>query len=317
MRGGTGRSANARRASCAPAPGSAATVTAIRSSWLNRCAIALAQRVRDGARLVSRRSSTRWAPSCRSRPSWPKSPADVIALAEARGDAAASRADEPYRRALSGIYARLAATHLALTGKPAPRPATLKGEAYPAPARACGTISRSSRARSGGGGGAARLGRCARAADPRGRDLRLPPRHARHAAEFSAVHERVVAELLKVAGVEADYAALDEAARVALLRRELANARPLSSPFATYSEETATELAIIREAAARPCEIWPGLHRQLYRLDGAIGVRPARGAICCSRRPACTGPATGAQGRDHGGAAVRDRSAIWRPRRAS
>ena len=32
------------------------------------------------------------------------------------------------------------------------------------------------------------------------------------------VHARVVAELLKVAGVEADYQALDESARVALLR---------------------------------------------------------------------------------------------------
>ncbi|MCB8835366.1 phosphoenolpyruvate carboxylase, partial [Escherichia coli] len=58
-----------------------------------------------------------------------------------------------------------------------------------------------------------------------------------------------VAELLKVAGVEADYAALDEAARVALLRRELANARPLSSRYADYSEETASELAIVAAAA--------------------------------------------------------------------
>ena len=35
----------------------------------------------------------------------------------------------------------------------------------------------------------------------------------------SAVHERVVAELLSVAGVEADYLGLDEGARTAMLRK--------------------------------------------------------------------------------------------------
>ena len=65
----------------------------------------------------------------------------------------------------------------------------------------------------------------------------------------SAVHERVVAELLKVAGVEGDYLALDEYARIALLRRELANNRPLGSRFSAYSEETASELAIVHAAA--------------------------------------------------------------------
>ncbi len=63
------------------------------------------------------------------------------------------------------------------------------------------------------------------------------------------VHERVVAELLRVAGAEADYSALGEAKRVALLRRELAGARPLASPYADYSEETRSELEIVRAAA--------------------------------------------------------------------
>jgi phosphoenolpyruvate carboxylase len=52
----------------------------------------------------------------------------------------------------------------------------------------------------------------------------------------SDVHARVVADLLKVAGVEPDYAQLDEQARVALLRRELASARLLASPFAQYTD---------------------------------------------------------------------------------
>src|SRR5690606_21117924 len=56
--------------------------------------------------------------------------------------------------------------------------------------------------------------------------------------QSSDVHERTLAELLARAGVTDDYAALDETARVALLRRELAHARPLTSPWLTYSEET-------------------------------------------------------------------------------
>ena len=65
----------------------------------------------------------------------------------------------------------------------------------------------------------------------------------------SAVHERVVGELLARAGVCDDYAALDEEARVSLLNRELATARPLASRFITYSDETAKELAIVAAAA--------------------------------------------------------------------
>jgi phosphoenolpyruvate carboxylase len=63
------------------------------------------------------------------------------------------------------------------------------------------------------------------------------------------VHARVVAELLKVAGVESDYDALEESARIELLRRELASERLLASPYATYSAETLSELCIVRAAA--------------------------------------------------------------------
>ena len=63
------------------------------------------------------------------------------------------------------------------------------------------------------------------------------------------VHERVLAELLARAGVEADYLGLDEGARAAVLLTELSHERPLRSPFAGYSEETARELAILDGAA--------------------------------------------------------------------
>ena len=171
----------------------------------------------------------------------------VQALAEASGDTAPSRADEPYRRALSGIYARLAATHLALTGKPAPRPGPLHGEPYPDPVTFRADLVTIARAMRGGGGALSSggaLGRLIRAVETFG--FHLATLDLR---QNSAVLERVVAELLKVSGVEADYLALGESERVSLLRHELSNARPLSSPFETYSDETHSELAIVRAAA--------------------------------------------------------------------
>src|SRR5690606_22933501 len=47
---------------------------------------------------------------------------EVRALAEASGDTYAGRRDEPCRRALVGIYSRLAATYTEITGQPPARP---------------------------------------------------------------------------------------------------------------------------------------------------------------------------------------------------
>ncbi|TPG15746.1 phosphoenolpyruvate carboxylase [Sphingomonas oligophenolica] len=170
----------------------------------------------------------------------------VVALAEASGDAAPTRADEPYRRALSGLYARLAATYLAITGKAPARGGHLVGEPYANPqafrrdlAALAHALSANSPLRSGGA-----LGRLIRSVETFGFHLATLDMR-----QNSAVHERVVAELLTVAGVEADYLSLDEAARVALLRRELASPRLLASRFTTYSDETTGELAILAAAA--------------------------------------------------------------------
>ncbi len=180
--------------------------------------------------------------------------AGVEALADASGDTAASRSDEPYRRALSGIYARLAATHLALTGKPAARPGHLTGEAYPDPQAFRADLVAIAHGLSTAGalktGGA--LGRLIRAVETFG--FHLATLDLR---QNSAVHERVVAELLKTAGVEDDYLSLDEDARVALLCRELAHARPLASRFTTYSEETDSELKIVLAAAEAHAKYGP------------------------------------------------------------
>ena len=58
----------------------------------------------------------------------------------------------------------------------------------------------------------------------------------------SAIHARVVAELLKSAGVADDYDKLNEDERCDLLLQELAHARLLASPFSSYSDETRREL---------------------------------------------------------------------------
>ena len=173
----------------------------------------------------------------------------VEALAAASGDTAPSRSDEPYRRALSGIYARLCATYAGIVGRAPPRPSALAGDAYAAPAdfrRDLVTIAAGLSA-SGEGqlGGIGALGRLIRAVEVFGFHLATLDMR-----QNSAVHERVLAELLAVAGVEGDYLSLGEEARVELLRRELATNRPLAAPWHKWSEETAGELAIVHAAAA-------------------------------------------------------------------
>jgi phosphoenolpyruvate carboxylase len=169
-------------------------------------------------------------------------------LAQRSGDLNAARSDEPYRRAITGIYARLAATYQKITGRTPPRPASVAGEPYTDAESLRADLSvleRSLRTESKVGqntGGA--LARLSRAVDTFG--FHLATLDLRQNAD---VHARVVAELLKVAGVSADYEALDEPQRIRLLRLELASERLLASPYAKYSQETVSELDIIRAAA--------------------------------------------------------------------
>jgi phosphoenolpyruvate carboxylase len=167
----------------------------------------------------------------------------VEALAERSGDASPARSDEPYRRALSGVYARLAVTYASIVGRAPPRPAALAAEAYRNPSEFADDLSAMADALGAEGGG--RLSRLRRSAETFG--FHLATLDLRQNAD---VHERVVAELLAMADVETDYLALDEAARVALLRRELESGRLLASPFAGYSDETRSELEIVHAAAA-------------------------------------------------------------------
>jgi phosphoenolpyruvate carboxylase len=174
---------------------------------------------------------------------------ELAALADASGDAGKARADEPYRRAIAGVYARLATNYRAVTGRDPPRRARFAGEAYASAEEFRGDLDVIQAALSadgdGGLGRGGAIGRLIRSVEVCG--FHLATLDLRQNAD---VHERVVAELLNGAGVEADYLKLGEDARVALLRRELSGKRLLTFPDAAYGAETESELAILRSAAA-------------------------------------------------------------------
>ena len=177
------------------------------------------------------------------------------ALAERSPDTSAHRLDEPYRRAVSGLYARLAATYRELLGTAPPRHAVASAEPYAAAAALAAdldTVHHSLVANGAAPLSRGRLRQLRRAAMVFG--FHLAPIDLRQNSE---VHERTVGELLARAGripsLEG-YGALSEEARIALLAEEIASPRPLYSPHIDYSEETQGELAIFfaaRELRAR------------------------------------------------------------------
>jgi phosphoenolpyruvate carboxylase len=171
---------------------------------------------------------------------------ELRALAERSPDTSPHRSGEPYRLAVSGIYARLTATAARLEVETTRPPV---GEAAPyASVREfkadLDVLDRSLIANNSGVIGRGRLRLLRRAVDCFGFHLaRLDMR------QNSAVHERTVAELLDAATPGMSYLALGEDARIALLSSELRNARPLTSSFVKYSDETLGELAVFHAAA--------------------------------------------------------------------
>ncbi len=168
---------------------------------------------------------------------------ELQALSDASPDTSLQRLDEPYRRALIGIYARLAATTESLDHARPVRAAVGVRTPYASAeefARDLEVVRASLVTHDVALLATGRLRRLGRAVDVFG--FHLAPVDLRQNAD---VHERVVAELLSVAGVCDDYLALDEAARVALLHEEIGGTRPLYASYLSYSEETQRELAIV------------------------------------------------------------------------
>ncbi|SDN34707.1 phosphoenolpyruvate carboxylase [Polaromonas sp. JS666] len=171
---------------------------------------------------------------------------EMRALAESSPDTSEHRKDEPYRRALTGVYARLAATLKELTGGDAarhavaPQNAYLKSEDFLADLR---TIEASLKAHHGEALIAQRLHPLIRAVEVFGFHLATVDLR-----QSSDKHEEVVAELLAAARIEPHYAKLDEAAKRALLVGLLNDARPLRVVGSAYSAHAQSELAIFEAA---------------------------------------------------------------------
>ncbi len=177
-------------------------------------------------------------------------------LSAPMADISVHQGDEPYRRALVACYARMAATAEKLLGRGPARPARYKADAYGAPedfAADLDIIAASLRENGDADLAEGRLQNLREAVGAFG--FHLATMDVR---QNSDVHERAVAELLKVAGVADDYLALEEDARAKLLLGELSHARPLRSPYAEYSPETARELAIADAAAALKAKFGDG-----------------------------------------------------------
>jgi phosphoenolpyruvate carboxylase len=171
----------------------------------------------------------------------------LAALAERSPDRSPHRAHEPYRRAISGIYARLAATAERLGGAESARHAVGAAEAYAGAGELAAdldAIDASLRANGSAALARGRLRLLRRAVDVFGFHLA-----AIDLRQNSEVHERVIAELLESAVAFARYRAASEAERVAVLRAEAASPRPIASPHLAYSAETVAELATLRVAA--------------------------------------------------------------------
>ncbi len=171
----------------------------------------------------------------------------LLRLAESSQDNSQFRMDEPYRRALRGMYARLAATAENLLGTLPTHPPHASLPPYATPEELIDdlrVVDASLRSH-----GTAEIA-----------DLRVVPvigaveSFGFHLCgldirQNSAVHESVVDELFRVVGVHPSYSSLDETDRVRLLEAELQSLRPLLSPAHVYSDLARTELDIFAAVA--------------------------------------------------------------------
>src|SRR5690606_23011834 len=167
-------------------------------------------------------------------------------LAAISPDTSDHRSDEQYRRALIYIYARLAATARSLGATHLMRP-----EVGPAPAYVSASefiadldvLIDSLKSHHGAALAKPRLTQLRRAAEIFGFHLATLDMR-----QSSDIHERTLTELFACAQVVADYSKLAEEEKIALLLAELDKPRLLYSPYIDYSEDTLSELAIMRAA---------------------------------------------------------------------
>ena len=173
---------------------------------------------------------------------------ELAALAEASPDRAASRADEPYRRALIGIYARLAATSQELGHAIRQRRPIAPAAPYTESMENLSMNSISSSIRSSNTSRNCwrkeNLRHLRRAAEVFG--FHLAPLDMR---QHSNIHEQVVAELLDYDAQRKGYSELHEDRTYTVASDRDRSPRPLRSPYLDYSELIQSELSILQAAA--------------------------------------------------------------------
>ena len=173
-------------------------------------------------------------------------PKNMQELARRSPDTNEHRMDEPYRRALTGIYSRLAASLKTLTGGDAARHAVLPQNPYHSAQEFLADlkiIEQSLRSHHAQALVNQRLRPLIRSVEVFGFHLATVDLR-----QSSDKHEEVIQELLAVANIEKDYSALDEESKQALLLRLLNEARPLKVVGANYSSHTVAELKIVELA---------------------------------------------------------------------
>ena len=175
-----------------------------------------------------------------------KFPKKMQELAAASPDTNEHRQDEPYRRALTGMYSRLAATLKVLTGTDAARHAVAPQNPY---ANAQEFLSDLKTIE------ASLVSQGVKAlSDRRLRGLiRTVEVFGFHLAtvdlrQSSDMHEAVLAELLQVSSIENNYSSLSEVQKRELLLSLLKDPRPLRVLGHGYSDFTVSEIAIFEMA---------------------------------------------------------------------
>jgi phosphoenolpyruvate carboxylase len=175
-----------------------------------------------------------------------KFPKKMQALAASSPDTNEHRQDEPYRRALTGMYSRLAATLKRLTGTDAARHAVAPQNPYLSAHDFLSdlkTIEASLVLQGAKALADRRLHGLIRAVEVFGFHLAMVDLR-----QSSDMHEVVLAELLKVASIQADYSSLSEMQKRELVLSLLKDPRPLRVVGYQYSEFAISEIAIFEMA---------------------------------------------------------------------
>ncbi|OMG73923.1 phosphoenolpyruvate carboxylase [Burkholderia ubonensis] len=232
----------------------------------------------------------------------------VKALAAASPDQSPHRVDEPYRRALIGIYTRLAASARVRLGE-GTVPVRSAGRGA-APVRATPyadseefvrdlkVLMESLDEHHGASLAAPRLAPLARAAEVFGFHLA-----SIDLRQSSDIHEAVVAELFARAGVVADYASLAEDDKLTALLAALADPRPLRSPYFEYSALAQSELGVFEKARAVRAQFGPRAVRN-YIISHTETVSDLVEVLLLQKETGLLDGAFGAtgEGAKHGGA---------------